>query len=214
MTITTTVKPTTATAADRVLDAFRDLDDFSPTSQIVAVTGLSKTTVGNALRKLAAAGDVIRMDSEGGSGWSLTPTRKAANKRAAAKLAKATKVAKAPTKALNDLATRQATAALADAKRTTRTRTRKTKDTEAKYAAQQAAAAQAARTPTGRRAKGVIDGEIITFMQANPDDTFGSYAVSKAIGSSAGAAYIALNRMNREGTVRVAQAKPVRYALA
>lgn len=178
--MTVTTKPTqTRTSADRILDVFRDFDSATP-AEIVATTGLSKTTVSNTLKKLADAGDVIRMDRNGAVHWALTPARKAANKREAAKLARqAAKASVVPAKA------------------------RKADEVTAPVT----------RTPTGRRAKGVIDAEIIAFLRAHEDEAFGSYAVANGIGSSKGAAYVALNRMDRDGTVVKTQTEPDRYAL-
>lgn len=64
---------TTATAEmsvrNRVLDVFRDLDPVTAT-QIVNATGLRRDEVTEALRALAATGDVVRVDV-----WLLPPDR-------------------------------------------------------------------------------------------------------------------------------------------
>lgn len=187
MTTALATRPATKpTARDRVLDVFRDLPDGTTAKQIMDATGLSRTTVNDSLRKLAEAGDVVRFDQGGVSEWSLTPARKAANKRAAAKLA---------AKATN----------AGDAKPAKR---------QVVHLPNGRDAVVVERTPTGKRAKGVIDAEIVAFLRSRPGETFGSYEVAKNIGSSAGAAYVALNRMDREGKVVKASVEPDRYKLA
>lgn len=204
-----TATATKPTSADRILDAFRDFDNVS-VSTLVTATGLSKTTVNDNLRKLAGSGDVIRFDMDGAAMWTLTPTRKAANKRAAAKLAKQAAASK-PTKATAKAPRKVAV---------------KVVDTEvAERAADNADAVETARTTAethtskgktlanGRRPKGRIDAEIINFLRRN-EGGHGSYAVANAIGSSKGAAYVALKRMDREGTVTLVSTGPDRYTLA
>jgi DNA-binding transcriptional ArsR family regulator len=199
---TVTTTHATATTADRILDIFRDVDPTT-VAEIVTATGLSKTTVNTHLRKLADEGHVIRMDRDGASWWSLTPSRKAANKKAAAKLAK------------------QAAAAKSTAAKAPRKVAVKVTAEQAERAADNADVIEARRrnesglpASSGRRTKGQIDGEIVAFLAAHRSETFGSYAVAKAIGSSAGAAYVALKRMDRDGVVRLASTEPDRYTLA
>lgn len=182
MTVTATAPKNTVTSAVRVLDVFRDLPTATA-KQIQDVTGLSRTTVNDNLRKLATSGDVIRLDQDGTSSYSLTPTRKAANKREATKIAKAAAKAAAP--------------------KATKTTTLHNEPTPAPQTGSKQ-----------RRTRGVIDAQIIALFQSEPATTWGSYTVAKRIGSSAGAAYVALKRMDRENTVALVSTGPDRYALA
>lgn len=186
------------TAVDKVLASWTDhisdgvgVETALTAKQIMDFTGLSRTTVNSALRKLAENGAVIRLDQDKVTTWSLTPTRKAAVKRAAKK-ATATKPV-TPRKS----ATRPTTKATVPSKGTKTTVTDTTDE-------------NATRTATGRRTKGAIDAEILAFFAANPEPA-GSYAVAKGIGSSAGAAYVALRRMDRDGAMRLVSSDPDRY---
>lgn len=192
---TTTTTPAKATTADRILDVFRDLPT-ARVAQIVEVTGLGRSTVQDNLKKLANSGDVIRMDitqqvgtsSKPVATWQLTPARKAANKKATAKLAaaakKAEKKAAAPAKSTEP--------------RRPATVTVHTSDTKL--------------TPTGRRAKGVLDQEIVDFMSTRPTDDMGPYQVAVAVGAKTGAVHPALERLLAKGLVeKTSEVRPVRY---
>lgn len=199
MSTTTVTRPaTTVSVADHILAAYnRDADAAFLVADLMEITGKSRTTVTDNLRKLAAVGAVIRMDKDKVTTWSLTPTRKAAIKRAAKK---ATAAAPKTTKTVRKPSTPKAATAPKG--------NRKMSDTTAETTGD-----SATRTPTGRRLKGAIDAEILGYFSANPDPA-GSYTVAKAIGSSSGAAYVALKRMDREGSVRLVSQEPDRYQAA
>lgn len=202
------VKPNTA---DRVLDTFRDLDDVVTANQIMDVTGLSRTTVNDNLRKLAEAGKVVRFDKDNVAEWRLTPAQKKANKAAARKIAK---LAKPPAGDTADVRRGRAVAAKAD-HRTAEVRERAADEADVTEARRRSEEThdQPQRTASGRRRKGEIDGEIVEFFRGNGNTPEGSYRVAQSIGSSAGAAYVALNRMEREGSVVKTQTDPDRFAL-
>lgn len=184
----------TATAPVNTYDAVtlameNNADQSFTAKRLVTVVGKSRTSVNDSLRKLSEAGVVIRFDKDGVVLWSLTPTRKAALKRAAAKAAKAA----APT---TPKASARAT--------TTAKKGNTVTDT---------ADSTPTRTDTGRRIKGAIDHEIRTWFEANDNTPAGSYAVSKGIESSAGAAYVALRRMDKEGKATLVSTEPDRYSI-
>jgi DNA-binding MarR family transcriptional regulator len=217
----TATKPTTT---DRILDLYRDIESAT-VRDLMTHLGVSKTTVNDNLKKLADAGDVIRMDVDGVATWYLTPTRKAANKRAAAKLAKQAAASKPESfaKRLGKAERGMAEAAGLVPAKTTAKAPRKVavKVVDTEVAERAADNADAVETHTskgktlanGRRPKGRIDAEIINFLRRN-EGGHGSYAVANAIGSSKGAAYVALKRMDREGTVTLVSTGPDRYTLA
>lgn len=192
---TTTTAPTTA--AEKILAAFTDVNAALTAKAIMDVTGLSRTTVNTNLGKLAEKGDTIRLDQDNVTTWSLTPTRKAAVKRAAKKAA-----ASKPAASTRPATTKRTTKAAAPAKKGNRkvTDENSTATTET-----------TGRTATGRRLKGAIDNEIRAFFEANNNEPNGSYKVAKGIGSSAGAAYVALRRMAAEGKARLVSTEPDRY---
>lgn len=204
MTTTTTTAPA-RTAAEKILAAFTDPNAALTAKAIMDATGLSRTTVNTNLGKLAEKGDTIRFDQDNVTTWSLTPTRKAAVKRAAKKAAgnkpATPRKSTAPgvTKALNKAVTPRAT--------TAKKGNRKVTDENSTTATDE----NTGRTPTGRRLKGAIDNEIRAFFQANNNEPNGSYKVAKGIGSSAGAAYVALRRMAAEGKARLVSTEPDRY---
>lgn len=200
MTATVTIIPTNAgpTAADKILAAYREDSSAALTAkQLMDYTGLSRTTINTNLRKMADRGDVIRLDKDNVTTWSLTPTRKAAVKRAAKKAAAskpATRTTRPATKTTKAAVTSKGKTKVTDENTSTET-------TEA----------TATRTPTGRRTKGAIDMEIRDWFRANGNEPNGSYKVAKGIGSSAGAAYVALRRMTNEGKARLVSTEPDRY---
>lgn len=191
MTTTTATAPTTADLILKTWNAPNNVNSAFSTGMIMKAVGKSRSTVNDNLRKLAENGDVVRMDADGVTTWSLTPTRKAAIKRAAKKAAKPTprKTAKAPA---------------------TRTATRQATRTMKGFTVTEATEG-AARTDTGRRRKGAIDFEIRAYFQEHNNEPQGSYAVAKAIGSSSGAAYVALRRMANEGKAVLTSTEPDRY---
>lgn len=81
MTTTRTTGKTTTTA--RVLETFRDLDPVTP-RQISEATGIDRPAVHDSLRKLAETGDVFLMEI-----WTLTPARRAKNREAPTRAARA-----------------------------------------------------------------------------------------------------------------------------
>lgn len=190
--MTTTATAPALNTYDLVSLAFEHNADASFTAkQLVDAVGKSRTSVNDSLKKLATAGIVIRFDVDGEARWSLTPTRKAAVKRAAKKAAKpADKAAPKPVKARPAARTAKGTTVTDTAENST-----------------------AARTDTGRRRKGAIDFEIRSYFQSNDNTPAGSYAVAKAIGSSAGAAYVALRRMHTEGKAVLVSQEPDRYTV-
>lgn len=191
MTTATVTRPSTTTTSDLIVAEFtKDIDTALTVKSLMDATRKSRTTVTDNLRVLAAAGTVVRLDKDGVTTWSLTPTRKAAIRRAARKvMAAANKPAVKVTKA-------SARKATSKAKGTTVT----TDNTPA-------------RTDTGRRRKGEIDFEIRGWFEANDNTPAGSYAVAKAIGSRSGAAYVALRRMDREGKANLVSSEPDRYSI-
>lgn len=188
------------TAAEKILSTWADDINAAHTAkEIMDATGLSRTTVNTNLNKLAQNGGVIRLDADKVTTWSLTPTRKAALKRAAKKAAPKTTTATRRTKA---------TPATVNAVKSLKG---KASVTDTTNEAPEAAEAPT-RTATGRRARGAIDAEIIAYFAENTDPAgAGSYAVANAIGSSKGAAYVALRRMTREGTMTLVSSEPDRY---
>lgn len=168
--------------------------------QLVDATGKSRTSVSDSLKKLAEAGVVIRMDKDGVALWSLTPTRKAAIKRAAKKAAAVaaakttTSVAGVRTKALSPKLRKAVTS-------TTKGRTvTDTADAED-------------RTPTGRRLKKAVDFEIRGWYEANNNEPAGSYGVAKGIEARSGTVYVALRRMTNEGKATLVSEGPDRYVM-
>lgn len=191
-----TATATAPTTADMILgtwDAPNDPDSALSAGMIMKAVGKSRTTVNDNLRKLAENGDVVRMDIDGTTTWSLTPTRKAALKRAAAKRERD---ARKTTTSVGSVKVTKASARAATSKKgSTVTDTNET------------------RTSTGRRVKGAIDREIRTWFEANDNVPAGSYFVAKGIDSSAGAAYVALRRMANEGKATLVSTEPDRYAI-
>lgn len=185
------------TAAEKILSAWAgDINAQLTAKEIMDATGLSRTTVNTNLNKLAQNGGVVRLDADKVTTWSLTPTRKAAIKRAAKKSAQADK-AKAVKARKTTTTAKKGTTAVTDT------------DTQAQN---DESADKPTRTATGRRARGAIDAEILAYFAENNDPAgAGSYAVANAIGSSKGAAYVALKRMTREGTMVLVSADPDRY---
>jgi len=200
MPTTTATKPAAKpTSSARILDLFRDVETAN-VRELVTFTGLSKTTVNTNLKALAEAGDMIRMDVDGVATWQLTPTRKAANKRAATKLAKA--AAKAA-----DVAVKFAASQAAARKPAAATK-------PAKVTLEIDVTALERRTTTGRRVRYVIDTQILAFLDAHPDESFGAYTIANSIGASQGAAYVATRRMGREGVLAQTSDRPVRWQRA
>lgn len=191
--MTTTATAAPITTSDLIVGKFTANPEASYLAkQLVDATGKSRTSVNDSLKKLAETGVVIRMDKDGVALWSLTPTRKAALKRAAKKAAKS-----AAPKA------RKTTTAPA-----TRTATRTTKDFTVTEATE-----GTARTDTNRRKKGAVDFEIRAYFEGVDNTPAGSYAVAKAIGSRAGTTYVALRRMAAEGKARLVSTEPDRYEI-
>lgn len=191
------VKPNTA---DRVLALFTDPEAVITAKQIMDTLKLSRTTVNDNLRKLAEAGKVVRFDVNNVVEYRLTPAQKKAQKASARKTAKAQTAGalNVATGTLTPARRRAVAATTADMRKPVNGRT----DDETP-----------ARTLSGRRRKGQIDGEIVAYFTANGNAPEGSYKVAQAIGSSAGAAYVALRRMATEGTVVQTQSEPDKYAL-
>jgi DNA-binding MarR family transcriptional regulator len=195
VTTTTTVRPTTA--AEKILTAYGDdLNSALTAKALMDATGLSRTTVNTTLNKMAEKGDVIRLDDKVTT-WSLTPTRKAVIKRAANKAAATSKPAARTTRPAS--------------RKTATSKTKGNKVTDSDSTAAANAADESPRTATGRRVKGAIDNEIREWFRANGNTPEGSYKVAKGIGSSAGAAYVALRRMTSEGKARLVSTEPDRY---
>jgi predicted transcriptional regulator len=190
------------TASEKILAAWdSDMNAALTTKAIMDATGLSRTTVNTNLSKLAQNGGVIRFDNDKVTTWSLTPTRKAALKRAAKKAA--TTSAKVTTKKTSN---GKVTGLVGPRKAVASTKGKTTVTDENTENAQ-----KPTRTATGRRAKGAIDAEILGFFQSTGNEPAGSYAVANAIGSSKGAAYVAMNRMTKEGTLTQVGSEPSRY---
>lgn len=191
---TTTTAP--ATAAEKILTTFaKDPNAALTAKALMDATGLSRTTINTTLGKLAERGDTIRLDQDNVTTWSLTPTRKAAVKRAAKKAAASNPAASSRP------ATSKRKPTAVPAKKGNRKVTDENTTTED----------TTGRTPTGRRIKGAIDNEIRAWFEANDNEPNGSYKVAKGIGSSAGAAYVALRRMAAEGKARLVSTEPDRY---
>ncbi len=88
-------------------------------------------------------------------------------------------------------------------------------DTTTETKAAPAAADTANAAPPARRAKGVLDAEILAYMQTRPADQLGPYEIAKAIGARTGGVHPALERLLAKGLVTKPQTeKPVRYRLA
>lgn len=213
---TTTATPTTA--SDKIL-AYWNVENVNlgyTTRQIMDGTGLSRTTVNDNLRKLAEAGHVIRFDADKVSTWSLTPTRKAALKRAAAKAAKS---ATKPTPA--SFAKRLGTVERGLAEAAGLVKPKGTKATAPKASTQKKVnkvtdvnpTPAGDRTDTGRLRKGTVEYAIRDWFKANGNEPTGSYGVAQGIGSSRGATYGALIRMAVSGRATLVSEDPNRYTI-
>lgn len=189
----------TGSSVEKILAAFTDPDAALTAKEIQTATGLSRTTVNDGLNKLAQNGGVIRMDKDRVTTWSLTPTRKAALKRAAKKAA---------TAAAKITVTKAKGTAVLTGPRSNKAAS----STKGKTVTDSAETTENAETPVRRR-KGEIDFEIRAYFEANGNAPQGSYRVAKEIGSSAGAAYVALGRMTREGKATLVSREPDRYAM-
>jgi len=210
---TTTTRPTTAT--DKILAAYNgeNINTSLTAKALMDATGLSRTTVNTTLNKLAENGDVIRLDQDRVTTWSLTPSRKAALKRAAKKAStpKTRTLTKGQLKAMDP--SKVGTLNLASGKVTMAAKASSTKGKNVTDDTTEANAEKPTRTATGRRTKGAIDLEITGYFQGNGNEPAGSYAIANAIGSSKGAAYVATKRMVNEGTLVLTSTEPDRYAL-
>lgn len=201
--MTTTATRPIVTTAEQIIAEFAKTPDAKLTTKNIAdLVGKSQTTVRDNLKKLADGGTVIRLDMDGLTTWSLTPTRKAALKRATRKAVKATTAKRAATAAAKRVpAPAKPRKAVKSVKGNTVTDENVTTETTAD------------RTPTGRRLKGAIDFEIRAYFASTDNTPEGSYKVAKGIDSRSGAAYVALRRMAREGKAVLVSQEPDRYAM-
>lgn len=70
---------------------------------------------------------------------------------------------------------------------------------------------QDSRTATGRRAKGVLEAEIMTYMRLRPDVDLGPYQVARGIGAKNGATGPAMARLAGRGELVKAETDKPRY---
>jgi hypothetical protein len=71
------------------------------------------------------------------------------------------------------------------------------------------------RTAPARRARGVLDAEILAYLATRPTDDLGPYEVAKAISAKTGGVHPSLERLLAKGlVVKTSTVKPVRYRLA
>lgn len=211
-----TISPATKiTAADVVSRALRDRlaagePDGVTAAEIAERTGLARSTVGDALRKLATAGTVVRFDHERQVLWSLSPHQKGVLRAAAKKAANKAAKEKAFAAALKETAVVPSRAAETASVIKNKNKNQAVMTKTAEFA--DVALPEVTVTPTGRRAKGVLDAQVLGWLKSRRSEMFGPYDVAKGVNAKTGAVHPALERLLAKGLISKPRTeRPVRY---